>query len=123
MALMVDDENCIEAAAFHGVQRTTLSALRAENSEVQIIDYPVPYPQHGIEAVQGQLNKPYDWAGVLGLWLHQHWANASRWWCSELCNYALFQAGLVLFRPTAMARITPGDMWNINVPGMQTVGQ
>lgn len=58
----------------------------------------------------GQISKPYDFKGALGLGLHRDWQDPGHWFCSELVAWAFNQGGNRLLRTEHMDRISPRDL-------------
>lgn len=107
---LVDGDDIIEAAAFHGVRRRSLHALLSDSSRFAILDIPVKSPAAIIAAAHSQIGKPYDWAGVLGIATRRRWQEDDAWFCSELIAWAFAQGGNPLVRVPAW-RITPRDLY------------
>lgn len=106
---LIDGDEVIEAAAFHGVRARPLAELLAESSEHEIVEVPARQPEAVIAAARSQIGKPYDWLGVVGIGLRRRWQDADRWFCSELVAWA-FEASDPLFRVHTW-RITPRDVY------------
>lgn len=61
-------------------------------------------------ALLSQINKPYDFAGVLGFAFNRDWEETDKWFCSELIMYGFKQGGINLLRTNTISRITPKDI-------------
>lgn len=106
---LVDGDDVIEALIPHGVCRTPLAAFIKRSSAYEIIEIPVPNAEVVLAAVRRQVGKPYDYAGVLGIWFRRNWENTDRWFCSELVAWAI-EHTRSLFRGH-ISRITPRDLY------------
>lgn len=107
---IIDGDEVIEAAAFHGVRARSLAEFKAEASHWEIIEVPVVDAAAVIAAARSQIGRRYDWLGVAGLGLHRRWQDAVAWFCSELVAWAFHAGGTPLFRTDAW-RITPRDLF------------
>jgi hypothetical protein len=65
-----------------------------------------------------KLNSPYDWMGIVGLLLpiirECHW----KWFCSEICVWALrqtqwFHSPLISLTNYKPPKVSPGKLWRI----------
>jgi len=108
---IIDGNSIIEAIALHGVVRTPLAERQAADPRWSISALPCSDPSAVIAAARGQLGKPYDYTGVLGIGFHRNWQAPDSWFCSELVAWAFEQGGSPLFRPHATHRVTPQDLW------------
>lgn len=63
-----------------------------------------------VEAMQSQLDRPYDWRGIFGCAARQNWQAPNAWFCSELIAWAFEQAGHPLLPTRRTARVTPRDL-------------
>lgn len=113
VSLVTNEDTIIEAAAFHGVVERPLSELIAESSKFEFVDIPCPNDQAGIAWARTQLGKPYDYFGALGIGFHREWNADTHWWCSELVEAAILEAGRQRFR-SAMKRLTPQHVYMVN---------
>lgn len=115
VALMVDANTVVEATGGGGVQATPLEKLMARSMDFCIVEVNVPRGTSDKvkAAVRSQLGKPYDWWGIAGLSIRRDWQDSTNWWCSELVAWAFQEAGAPLFRPDALHRITPQDLWKL----------
>lgn len=106
---IVDGDEVVEAAAWYGVRSRLLEEFLAASSLYEIIRIPCNDPEVAIAAARSQIGKPYDWAGVFGIWFRRNWQNEDHYMCSELVAWAQAQSGPALFR-TKASRITPRDI-------------
>lgn len=59
-----------------------------------------------------QLDSKYDWSGLWGWVADRDWQDPSKWFCSELIAYALFQADILKFL-TPPHSISPGRLYHL----------
>lgn len=102
--------NTIIEASAHGVRERPLDDLLNEASEFKFIDIACPVPEIALNWARQQINKPYDWFGVLGFWFRRNWDHDGAWFCSELCATAIQRAGRQLFRRKAY-RVSPETLY------------
>lgn len=103
----------IEAMARPGVVRTPLPAFEARSSKVSHVQIECSFPERGIAFADAQVGKPYDWGGVVAIpFRARDWAKAERWFCSELLEAALIEAGRTRFRK-GIRRVTPSMSFNV----------
>lgn len=81
--------------------------IRVERYTVQIHVDTLGDP---VMAALGQLGKPYDWRGALGLALRRDWQEDDAWFCSELVAWAFECAGTPLLKAPQAWRLTPRDL-------------
>lgn len=62
-----------------------------------------------LEKAMSQINKPYDWLGVIGIGLHRDWQCQDKWFCSEFASWVAMQCGKPLLAGN-FRRITPQDL-------------
>lgn len=110
--IVTPEGTVIEAIAFGGVVEKPLAELQAYASELAFKEIPVPFPDSGIAWARSQLGKPYDYLGVLGIGLHREWFSDGSWWCSELLEEAIYQAGRQRF-VNQPRRVTPQLSWMV----------
>ena len=93
------DGMCYEATMLHGVRKVERAAALAGAVVVREIQHEVPNPQAGMQWLQDQVNKGYDWSGAFGLSLapDRDWAEPDRWYCYELAAGFLRAAGRDVF--------------------------
>lgn len=113
--IMLDDGRLLGAAAPHGVQFVTLEERLAIASQAAMACYPGDFDA-GMRWAEGQIGKPYDYTGVVGLGLHRDWEDDSAWWCSEFAGEFLKQAGFEPYRAAAIKRLTPQHLFMLNQP-------
>lgn len=102
---IIDGDEVIEAAAFHGVRARPLEDMLNEASKFAILTLPGDEAAV-VAAARSQIGKPYDWPGVLGIGFRRNWQESDAWFCSELVAWAFEVSGTPLFR-TEHWRITP----------------
>lgn len=95
----------------NGVKLRTINSVVFDSSAYKI----VRLDGNGILAskfIMEQMNKPYDWLGLIGLEIgNRKWQEDDKWFCSELAATALDKAGITLpFRDAY--RVTPGMLYN-----------
>jgi hypothetical protein len=57
-----------------------------------------------------QLNKSYDWLGVIGFAFNRDWQETDKWFCFELVAYCFKEAGVNLLRYNNLSRISSNIM-------------
>ena len=103
----------IEALPRTGVTRTPLAAFEARSSKVSHVQIECAFPERGIAFAAAQVGKPYDWGGVVAIpFRARDWAKAESWFCSELLEAALIEAGRTRFRK-GIRRVTPSMSFNV----------
>jgi uncharacterized protein YycO len=110
---IIDGDTVIEAAAFHGVVRTSLEQFKADGTHYTIIDIHLDdeTAEKVLENARSQLGKKYDYLGLLGIaFRNRHAEERNAWFCSELVAWAFEQAGHPLVRK-AVWRVTPQDIY------------
>ena len=113
--LLLQDGRLLGAAAPHGVTYDTLDNRLSIASAVAVMSF--PGDAGAAEAfATGQLGKPYDWKGVVGIGLHRDWEEDSSWWCSEFVGKALHEGGFMPYRAEAIQRLTPQHLWMLDQP-------
>lgn len=106
-----------EASMAHGC-RARVPMVEAMKGVAMYQDMYVPVPDILAAKRFGdeQNDKPYDWAGALGLAFlaSDDWGDDSSWWCSEH-NFAQIAAGgLWMLDPAEKKRVTPNDLRQCN---------
>jgi hypothetical protein len=72
--------------------------------------YEIDAPDSVLDFARSQLDKPYDWLGLIGiLTRNRRWEDDDKWFCSELVAWSFLQAGKPLLIDTSY-RITPRDL-------------
>lgn len=107
---LVDGDQVIEAAMFHGVRERPLADFQADASKWEIIEIPCADPAAVIAAARDRIGKGYDWLGVLALLLHVEMQETTMDFCSKLVAEAFQEGGTPLFRVEAW-RIMPRDLY------------
>lgn len=103
------------AAAPHGVAYDTLDNRLKIASKVVVMSFPGNMDK-AVEFAHGQVGKPYDFRGVLGLGIHRDWEEDDSWWCSEFVGKALLEGGFIPYRVEAIRRLTPQHLWMLDQP-------
>jgi uncharacterized protein YycO len=58
-----------------------------------------------------QIGKPYDWTALIGMAVRRDWHKPDKWFCSELVEAAMYEAGCELLDDdNHVDRITPRDL-------------
>lgn len=82
-----------------GVRERSLRGALDAASAHEFVDVRCPDPEAGIAWARSQIGKPYDLGGVLGIAARaRRWQDDSRWYCSELVERALIEAGRTRWR-------------------------
>lgn len=114
MAVLLDDNTVIEAAAFKGVVRGSYENFRRQYDRIIIQDVSLPDEEAAIKFLLEQVGKPYDWAAIFGIvFRNGKWADLDSWFCSELVAAAIKAGGLSIFKEDA-SRIIPQYCWVLN---------
>lgn len=109
--VIMSDENLV-IGAYPGTGVTIAGRHQrvAESKRWAIMDLgdvPIEYVE---EHLKSQIDKKYDWGGVLGFLSRRNWDKDDRWFCSELVVWACEQVGYRLFAERSN-RITPRDLY------------
>lgn len=107
---VIDGEEIIEAMMFAGVRTRTLKAFKEASSHWEIVDIPCADPAAVIAAMRSRLGDPYDWLGIVGLFLRAPIQCAKHWFCSEIIAWAFAVTGQPLFRVESY-KIKPRDIY------------
>ena len=102
--LVLDDGRLLGATARYGV------SIRNPEPTLACAQFQVPGSVDAIEAARSQVDRPYDWAGILGWGFRRNWQEQDAWFCSELIAWAFEQASCPLLRSDRSHRITPRDL-------------
>jgi uncharacterized protein YycO len=86
-------QEVIEPLMFKGVVRTPLHEWIDRYPRVGFRAYEVPNAQVGLTFARAQVGKPYDYRGAFGVPLRANWDNPGAWYCHELLEAALKEAG------------------------------
>lgn len=112
----IDGRNVIGALP-GGVALDSLQRRLESVSAFQVVRVPCPEPRRILAACYGQLGKPYDFLGILGLVTRRRrWQQATSWFCSELVSWCFAAAGRPLFRDNQVWRVTPQHLWMLKFP-------
>lgn len=111
--IVLPDGRLLGASAPHGVCASTLDERMDISSGVATMEFPGDF-EAGMRWAEGQMGKPYDYIGVLGLGLHRDWEEDDKWWCSEFAGKFLKEAGFAPYRSEAMKRLTPQHLFMLN---------
>jgi len=111
MAVLLDDNTVIEAAAFKGVVRGSFENFTKIYDRVIIQDLPLPNEEAAISFLLEQIGKPYDWTAIFGIvFRNGKWTDLAKWFCSELVEAAIKAGGLDRFKED-VSRIIPQYCW------------
>lgn len=111
MAVLLDDNTVIEAAAFKGVVRGSFENFTKIYDRVIIQDLPLPNEEAAINFLLEQIGKPYDWTAIFGIvFRNGKWTDLDSWFCSELVEAAVKAGGLDRFKED-ISRIIPQYCW------------
>jgi len=118
VGIIIDPGHTIDATFTHGgVKIRPLADIYRDAKEYTFVDIYVPCAGAVRLAAHDELNKPYDWTALFGLWFKRDWQENDSWFCSEFVAYAFQKAGYPLFRDDQVHRITPDHLWKL-APGM-----
>jgi uncharacterized protein YycO len=107
---LIDDDEVIEAV-WPRVGVTALSDLLSRYPEVRIAEWPTIDAAPILAAARSQEGKGFDWKALIGFIFHRDWQQQDAWFCSELVAWSFAQAGVSLYRPDGLNRITPQHLW------------
>lgn len=115
VGVVIDNDFIIDTTLKHGGVRVHAGRKWIdEYPDHQVIDVAVPDERAAIAFLRRQLFKPYDWTGLVGIALRsRRWAEADRWFCSELVAAALVEGGGLRNLRLEAQRITPRDLWAV----------
>lgn len=113
--LVRPDGSLIGAVALHGVSIADRGERLGLASAAAVMTLPVDIGK-SVAWADGQIGRPYDWLGVIGIGLHRDWESDDSWFCSEFAGRALKEGGYEPYRPDALRRLTPQDLWRLNHP-------
>lgn len=115
VAILVDPGHLIDSTFTHrGVKLRTVTEALKDAADYTYVDFYVPSAAAVRMVARDELDKPYDWTALFGLWLKRDWQEPDSWFCSELVAYCFERAGCPLFRDGTTSRITPRDLWFID---------
>lgn len=106
MAIIPARGRAFEARMGHGVIETTPGEILGRASRFQFGS--VTVSPGTLSFLLGQVGRPYDYLGVIGVWVHRDWQRDDAWDCSELPAAACAAGGTMLTRK-AFGRVTPQD--------------
>lgn len=101
------------ASAPHGVCLESMDKRMDIASHASLMNFPGDLDK-GMRWAEGQLGKPYDYLGVIGLGLHRDWEEDDKWWCSEFAGKFLKEAGFAPYRENVIKRLTPQHLAMLN---------
>lgn len=101
-SIIVCGDYAYQATAFHGVTKTLLKDALLKYTLVAKKDFEVLDINSGINWLENQVGKKYDFWGAIGLAIKPDrlWAEEDKWFCHEFCAAALQAAGRKLFIDT-----------------------
>ena len=115
--LVLPNGQLLGAAAPHGVVVDKLDKRLSIASQVIEMDVSRWVNASAVEAwANEQVGKPYDWAGCVGIGIHRDLQDDKKWFCSEFVVAALCAGGFEPYRLETLHRITPQDLWKLNLP-------
>jgi hypothetical protein len=115
-AFAIIERRAYEASMTHGCRAGTVDELmegivvyRDMRVWVQDLDAAIEFAEAQCDPDPPAAPAKYDWAGAVGIPLtySEDWADASRWWCSELVFAIILAGGTRLFDPDVMKRVCP----------------
>jgi len=124
-AFAIIGERAYEASMTHGCRAGTVAELmegivvyRDMTVWVRDVDAAIEFAEAQCDPDPPAAPAKYDWAGVIGIPLtySEEWADASRWWCSELVFAIVLAGGTRLFDPDVMKRVRPIDLQMCDYP-------
>lgn len=106
-----NDDTVIEAWTPGGVRRVAnIGERHARGTEVWL--FTVPDATKSIirrqrEFLNGEIGKPYDWAGIMGFVRRRETQNREKWFCSELVFEAFLRFDLPLLKRIDSHKVYP----------------
>lgn len=74
-------------------------------------DAPPSQVRNAVAYATQQIGKPYDWKAIVGWAMRRDWHKPGAWFCSELVEAAMYDAGCELLNlDNHVDRITPHDL-------------
>ena len=113
--MVLPDDRLLGAAAPHGVGFASIYERMDVASHVATMTFPGDF-EAGMRWAEGQIGKPYDYTGVIGLGLHRDWEEDDAWWCSEFAGKFLKEAGFMPYRSDVITRLTPQHLFMLDQP-------
>jgi uncharacterized protein YycO len=109
---IVDHERgvVIEALMWKGVVETPFSHWQLRYPSFEVVEIACPVPGLGLDYARRQVGSGYDYLGAIGVPWRSPWHHPGRWYCSELVEAALAQAGRRRWRLEARG-ISPMESW------------
>jgi len=97
---LIDGDRVIEATLLgKGVRSRSLLSAVANAWATERVDIECPDPEAGLRWAWSVVGQPYDWTGIAGIAARRRqWAADGAWYCSELVERALIEAGRTRFR-------------------------
>jgi uncharacterized protein YycO len=102
-------DHVIGATAQEGVRVTTLREMKRKSSKWAIYEMECPKHHAFRDRIVSQIEKPYDFLGILGFFVRRNWQQENRWFCSELVAWASSLVGSPILTGHHH-RITPGAL-------------
>jgi hypothetical protein len=127
-AITIIGERAYEASMTHGCRADSVAEVMKGIAVYRDMPVWVPDIDAAIAFAEAQCApeapakpKKYDWCGAIGIPLtySEDWANAGRWWCSELVFAIVLAGGTRLFDPDVMKRVRPIDLHMCDYPKSQ----
>jgi hypothetical protein len=107
-----------EAVPMHGVVRHSgLDAFHTPGTQVEVFRFPIHDPgpgriEAGIQWLNEQVGKGYDYRGIAGFLARKNINNTDKWFCSEL----VMAFSLVVWKPLLLRRrpdqVDPADLYS-----------
>lgn len=108
MVIVIDGGKNVLHSDFHGVRIEPIEDLKNRSKNWILVEYECEFPELVIEACKTQIGKPYDFGGIVGIFIRDvNLQDDSKWWCSELPAYGFMKAGIPKFQEDYLHRITP----------------
>jgi uncharacterized protein YycO len=107
-------DQIIGATALQGVTEWSLQARKDKATRWAIYEVDTisrDDDENIYRCIRSQLNKPYDFFGILGYFCRRDWQHEEKWFCSELVAWAFAKVHIhLLAEDIRMSRIAPQDL-------------
>jgi hypothetical protein len=100
----------VEALMFKGVVKTPIDEWMDRYPTFTFVDIECPRPLDGEKFALDQVGHGYDYMGMIGAPWRSSWDDPKRWYCSELLEAALKEAGRNRWREGKRG-IRPMESW------------
>lgn len=108
--ILYDDNICVSTLPITGSKMIPVKDALKGLTYFEVLEVPTN-PELDKKILSEELNKPYDYMGVLGINFERNWQDSSSWFCSELAAFVLQQSGIRL--PEEIGTITPGFLYEV----------